>query len=226
MSYLNYAWGWLTSPQQWHGSDSIPLRIAEHLYYAGVSLLVAALIAIPVGLLIGHTGRGGFLAINLANVWRAIPTLGLLILMVVLLGFSPLTWLIPLVVLAIPPILVNAYQGVAGVDADLKDAALGMGMTQWQVLLKVEVPLATPLIVLGLRTAAIFVVATATIAAEIALGGLGRYILDGLGAANYAEVAGGAAVIVVLALAVQLLFVGLRRLVVPKGLRVQARASR
>ena len=226
MNFLNFAWGWLTSPQQWHGSDSIPLRIVQHLEYAGLSLLVAALIAIPLGVLVGHTGRGGVLAINLANVWRAIPTLGFLILMVVLLGFSPLTWLIPLVALAIPPILVNAYQGVAGVDPDLKDAALGMGMTQWQVLRKVEVPLATPLIVLGLRTAAIFVVATATIAAYIALGGLGRYIIDGLAASNYAEVAGGATVIVVLALTVQLLFVGLRRLIVPKGLRVQVRASR
>jgi osmoprotectant transport system permease protein len=226
MSFLDFAWGWLTSPQQWHGSDSIPLRIAQHLEYAGLSLLVAALIAIPLGVLVGHSGRGGVLVINLANVWRAIPTLGLLILMVVLLGFSALTWLIPLVVLAIPPILVNAYQGVAGVDPDLKDAALGMGMTQWQVLRKVEVPLATPLIVLGLRTAAIFVVATATIAAEIALGGLGRYILDGLAADNYAEVAGGATVIVVLALAVQLVFVVLRRLIVPKGLRVQARVAR
>ena len=226
MSFLNYAWSWLTSRQQWQGSDSIPLRIAQHLGYAGLSLLVAALIAIPVGVLIGHGGRGGFLVINLANVWRAIPTLGLLILMVVLLGFSMLTWLIPLVVLAIPPILVNAYQGVAGLDPDLRDAALGTGMTQWQVLRKVEVPLATPLIMLGLRTAAIFVVATATIAAYIGLGGLGRYIIDGLDTSNYAEVAGGASVLVVLALAVQLLFVGLRRLIVPKGLRTQARDSR
>ena len=146
--------------------------------------------------------------------------------MVVLLGFSPLTWLIPLVVLAIPPILVNTYEGVAGVDPDLKDAARGMGMTQWQVLWKVEVPVAIPLIMLGLRTAAIFVVATATIAAEIGLGGLGRYIIDGLASNNYGEVAGGAAVIVVLALAVQVMFVGLRRLVVPAGLREQVRASR
>ena len=226
MSFFNFAWTWLTSSAQWHGADSIPVRVAQHLGYAGLSLLIAALIAVPLGVLIGHTGRGSFVVINLANVWRAIPTLGLLIILVVYFGFSIFTWLIPLVALAIPPILVNAYEGVAGVDPDLKDAALGMGMTQWEVLRKVEIPLATPLIVLGLRTAAIFVVATATIAAEIALGGLGRYIIDGLNSDNYGEVAGGAVILVVLAIAVQVLFVGVRRLVVPAGLRQQARAAR
>ncbi len=226
MSFLDFAWDWLKSPAQWHGSDGIPIRVAEHLYYSGLSLLVAAVIAIPLGILIGHTGRGTYLVVNLANAWRAIPTLGFLVLMFVLVGSSIVTWLVPLAVLAIPPILANTYQGVAGVDPELKDAALGMGMTQWQVVRKVELPIASPLIVLGLRTAALFVVATATIAAYIALGGLGRYIIDGLAANNYAEVAGGAVVIVVLALAIQLLFVGVRRLVVPAGLRKQARASR
>jgi osmoprotectant transport system permease protein len=226
MSFLTFAFDWLKSPQQWSGPDSIPIRVLQHLGYTALSLLIAAVIALPVGLLIGHFNRGGFAAINTANVWRAIPTLGLLILMVILLGFSALTWLIPLVVLGIPPILINTYEGIAGVDPDLKDAARGMGMTQWQVLWKVELPVAIPLIMLGLRTAAIFVVATATIAAEIGLGGLGRYIIDGLASNNYGEVAGGAAVIVVLALVIQAVFVGLRRLVVPAGLREQARASR
>ena len=226
MSFLNFAWDWLKSPQQWQGAGSIPIRVLQHLSYSALSLVIAALIAVPAGLLIGHYGRGGFAAVNVANIWRAIPTLGLLILVVVLVGFSILTWLIPLVVLAIPPILVNTYEGVAGVDADLKDAARGMGMTRWQLLVKVEVPIASPLIMLGLRTSAIFVVATATIAAEIGLGGLGRYIIDGLAANNYGEVAGGAAVVVVLALAVQVAFTGLRRLVVPEGLRLQARSSR
>jgi osmoprotectant transport system permease protein len=226
MSFLTFAVDWLKSPQQWSGPNGIPVRVLEHLGYTVASLLLAAAIALPIGLIIGHFNRGGFAVINTANVWRAIPTLGLLILMVVLLGFSALTWLIPLAVLAIPPILVNTYQGVAGVDPDLKDAARGMGMSQWQVLWKVELPVAIPLIMLGLRTAAIFVVATATIAAEIGLGGLGRYIIDGLASNNYGEVAGGAAVIVVLALVVQVVFVGLRRLVVPAGLREQTRASR
>jgi osmoprotectant transport system permease protein len=226
MGFLNFAWDWLKSPAQWHGPDGIPVRVLQHLGYTALSVLIAAAIALPVGLLIGHYVRGGFTAVNIANIWRAIPTLGLLILLVVLIGFSAFTWLIPLVALGIPPILVNTYEGVSGVDPDLKDAARGMGMTQWQVLWKVELPLAVPLILLGLQVTAIFVVATATIAAYIGLGGLGRYIIDGLASNNYGEVAGGAAVIVVLALAVQVLFVGLRRLVVPAGLRQQARASK
>jgi osmoprotectant transport system permease protein len=225
MSFIQFAWDWLKNPGQWHGSDSIPLRVLQHLGYTGLALLVAALIALPIGAAIGHYGRGGFLVVNLANAWRAIPTLGLLIYMVILIGFSILAWLVPLVVLAVPPILVNAYEGVAGVDADLKDAARGMGMTEWQILRKVEIPVALPLIMLGLRTGAIFVVATATIAAEIGLGGLGRYIIDGLAQNNYGEVAGGAVLVVILALVVQVVFVGLRRLIVPAPLRIQA-ASR
>ena len=225
MSFLSFAWNWLKSPAQWHGSGDIPIRLVQHLGYSGLSLLVAALIALPAGIWIGHTGRGGVVVVNIANAWRAIPTLGLLVLMVVLIGFSVLAWLVPLVVLAIPPILVNAYEGVAGVDPDLKDAARGMGMTDWQILRKVEVPVALPLIMLGLRTGAIFVVATATIEAEIGLGGLGRYIIDGLATRNYGEVAGGAVLVVILALLVQVVFVGLRYLVVPAPLRAQARAS-
>ncbi len=208
MSFFSYAWDWLSQSQQWHGANGIPVRLVQHLVYTGLSLLIAALIALPLGVLIGHAGRGGTAVVSLANVWRAIPTLGLLVLMVIILAFSVATWLIPLVVLAIPPILVNAYEGVLGVDRGLKDAARGMGMTPRQVLLKVEIPVALPLILLGLRTAAIFVVATATIAAEIGLGGLGRYIIDGLATNNYGEVAGGAVLVVALALAVQVSFVG------------------
>jgi osmoprotectant transport system permease protein len=225
MSFLSFAWDWLKQPQQWHGPDGIPIRILEQLGYTALSLVIAALIAVPVGILIGHTGRGALFAVNLANAGRAIPTLGLLVLLAVTLGFSPLAWLVPLVLLAIPPILVNAYEGVAGVDPGLKDAARGMGMTPWQQIRKVEVPVAMPLIVLGLRTGAIFVVATATIAAYIGLGGLGRYIIDGLATENYGEVAGGAALVVVLALAVQAFFTGVRRLAVPAGVRQQGRPS-
>lgn len=227
MSFLTFAWNWLRSPQQWQGKDSIQLRLLEHLGYSGLSLLVAALIALPVGLLIGHRRRGGLVAVNAANIGRAIPTLGLVVLVAVGTGVNPVaSWLVPLVVLAIPPILVNTYEGVAGVDPELTDAGRGMGMTRWQLLRKVEVPVALPLILLGLRTAAIFVVATATIAAYPGFGGLGRFIFDGLASNNYGEVAGGAAVIVVLALVIQVVFAGLRRLVVPRGLRLQARSSR
>ncbi len=225
MTFLTFAWHWLNAPAQWHGTGGIPARILQHLFYSGISLAVAAVIAIPAGVFIGHTGRGTFLVVNLANAWRSIPTLGLLVLAVITLGFSPLAWLIPLVVLAIPPILVNTYEGVAGVDPELKDAARGMGMTPWQLVRKVEVPVSMPLIMLGLRTGAIFVVATATIAAYIGLGGLGRYIIDGLAVSNYAEVAGGAFLVVALALVVQAAFTGLRWLAVPAGLRHQGRTS-
>jgi osmoprotectant transport system permease protein len=226
MSFLGYAWNWLRQPAQWHGADAIPARILEQLGYSGLSLLIAAVIALPLGVAIGHTGRGAFLAVSLTSAWRSIPTLGLLVLLVVVLGFSALTWLVPLVVLGIPPILVNTYEGVAGVDPGLRDAAAGVGMTRWQQVARVEVPVALPLIIVGLRTAAIFVVSTATIAAYIGLGGLGRYIFDGLANNNYGEVAGGAVLVVLLALAVLLLSALVRRLAVPAGLRTQGRRSR
>ncbi|HEV2371261.1 MAG TPA: ABC transporter permease [Streptosporangiaceae bacterium] len=223
MSALTQGWVWLTASQQWRGQGDIPAQILAHLYYSGASFLVAVLIAVPSGILIGHTGRGALLVINLANAWRSIPTLGLVALAAIELRFSALAWLIPLAVLAIPPILVNTYEGVAGVDPELKDASRGMGMTRWQQVFQVEVPVALPLLMLGLRTGAITVVATATVAAYIGLGGLGRFIFDGLATNNYGEVAGGGALVVLLALAVQAAFVGLRRLIVPAGLRSQAR---
>jgi osmoprotectant transport system permease protein len=226
MSFFSYAWDWITTSANWHGSDSIPQQLVAHLGYSALPLLIAALIGIPAGVAIGH--RGGKVAnvvINIANAWRAIPTLGLLILLAVFLGFSALTWLVPLVVLAIPPILINACAGVAGVDPGVKDAATGVGMTTWQQIVRVEVPIALPLILLGLRTSAIFVVATATIAAYIGLGGLGRFIIDGLASDQYGPVAGGALLVVILAILVLVLFAGLSRLVIPAGLRAQAKTD-
>jgi osmoprotectant transport system permease protein len=225
MSFFSYAWDWVTQSSNWHGSGSIPQQILAHLGYSILPLLIATLIGIPAGVAIGHTRRGAVLVVNLANSWRAIPTLGLLILLAVYLGFSLLTWLVPLVVLAIPPILVNTYEGVAGVDPDVLDAAKGAGMTSWQQVARVEVPIALPLILVGLRTATIFVVATATIAAYIGLGGLGRFIIDGLASNQYGPVAGGALLVVLLAVIVLAFFAGLSRLVVPAGLRKQGKAE-
>ncbi len=225
MNAIESAWSWLTQSQQWHGSDGIPARLIQHLEYTGIALAVAALIALPLGLLIGHTGRGGFVIVTLANLGRALPTLGLVVLAFLITNGSSAAVLIALVVLAIPAILVDTYEGVQGVDRDVKDAARGMGMTAPQILLRAEIPIATPLILLGLRTAAIQVVATATIAAYIGLGGLGRYIIDGLARSDYAMVGGGAIVVVLLALAVQVLFVGIRRLAVPTGIRQQTQTS-
>jgi osmoprotectant transport system permease protein len=225
MSFFSWAWDWVTQSANWHGSGSIPQQIVAHLGYSALPLLIAALIGIPAGVAIGHTGRGAVFVVNLANAWRAIPTLGLLVLLAVYLGFSFLTWLLPLVVLAIPPILVNAYEGVAGVDPGVRDAARGAGMTSWQEVTRVEVPIALPLILVGLRTAAIFVVATATIAAEVGLGGLGRFIIDGLASSQYGPVAGGALLVVILAVLVLAFFAGLSRLIVPAGLRKQGKTE-
>jgi osmoprotectant transport system permease protein len=222
---LASAWNWLTGAQQWHGPDGIPARLLEHAAYTGISLAIAVAIALPAGLWLGHTRRGGFISVSAANLGRALPTLGLLVLAFTVSSASSAAWLVPLVVLGIPPVLVNAYEGVLGVDPGLRDAAAGMGMTGRQVLLQVEAPVAVPLIIVGIRTAAIQVVATATIAAYIGLGGLGRYIIDGLATDNYGEVAGGALFVVLLALAVQAIFVGVRRLAVPAGLRQQARQT-
>jgi osmoprotectant transport system permease protein len=216
---------WLTSSQQWHGADGIPQRLLEHLTYSGLSLLFATLIGLSLGLLVGHTGRGAFAVASVVNLARAIPTFGLVVLVVTLAGLSTTPVLIALVALAVPPILINTFEGVRGVDPDTRDAARGMGMTGWEVLLKVEVPMALPLILLGLRVAAIQVVATATVAAYPGLGGLGRFIVDGLSRNDYELVIGGSTVVVVLALVVQALFTALRRVIVSPGLRVSATRS-
>jgi len=216
---------WLASSEQWSGDDGIPHRLLEHLTYSGLSLLFAALIGLTLGLLVGHTGRGAFTVATLANLARAIPTFGLVVLVVTLAGLSTTPVLVALVALAVPPILINTFEGVRAVDPDARDAAKGMGMTGWEVLLKVEVPMALPLILLGLRVAAIQVVATATVAAYPGLGGLGRFIVDGLSRNDYELVIGGSAVVVALALVVQAVFTALRRAVVSPGLRPAAAKS-
>ncbi|HEY7486950.1 MAG TPA: ABC transporter permease subunit [Streptosporangiaceae bacterium] len=222
---VRQAWNWLTASAHWQGDDGIPHRLAQHLGYCVLALVIAAVIALALGLIVGHTGRGGFIIVSIANLARAIPTLGLLLLVVTVtsIGLTPV--IVPLIALAIPPILVNTYEGIRGVDGDLKDAAQGMGMTGWRVLTRVETPVALPLIVLGLRTAAIQVVATATIAAVAGLGGLGRYIVDGLSRKDYASVVGGSVLVVALAIAVQIGFTGLRRVIVSPGIRGASRTS-
>ncbi|HEY8479686.1 MAG TPA: ABC transporter permease [Spirillospora sp.] len=224
LNQIELFWTWLTAPSQWEGEDGIPHRTLEHLFYSGVALSAAAVIGLALGLLVGHTGRGGFLVISVANVARAIPTFGL-VLFIVVIDYSITPVLVALVALAVPPILVNTFEGIRGVDADVEDAARGMGMTGWGVLWRAELPMALPLILLGLRTSAIQVVATATIAAYPGFGGLGRYIIDGLARNDYQLVVGGTVLVVLLALVVQLIFTVLRRLVVSPGLLGSARSS-
>lgn len=222
---MNGVLTWLTDPANWSGPDGIPAQTLSHLWYSGLSLLVAALIAIPAGLAVGHTGRGRILVVGLAGAARAIPSLGLLYLMVLWLfprlkGDSAflVPCLIVLVVLAIPPIMAGAYAGVEGVDPAARDAARGMGMTGGQVLAKVEVPNAMPLILSGFRSATLQVIATATLAAVAGTGGLGRFLIDGQKVRDYPQMAGGALLVAVLALVVDALLAVVQRYVVSPGL--------
>ncbi|MBO3746393.1 ABC transporter permease subunit [Streptosporangiaceae bacterium NEAU-GS5] len=220
---MNWLIDFFGSADNWSGSGGIPNRLIEHLGFSLAAFVLSAVIAIPLGLWIGHTGRGALLVVISANAARALPTLGLLVLVVLLIGVGTI-WpvLIPLVALAVPPILVNTYEGVRGVDPDLRDAAYGMGLRGRQVLFQVQVPVALPLILLGLRLAAIQVVATATVAAFVGLGGLGRFIIDGLATKDYPSVIGGAVLVAALALAVQFGFTLVNRVAVSPGVR-QAR---
>lgn len=200
-------WAWLTDPAHWSGHDGIIARIVEHLTYTGYSLVVALIIAVPIGAAIGHTGRGTALVAGFANALRALPSLGILVLFALWsLGTLPVSIALEaasvavLVLLAIPPILTSTYAGVAAVDPAARDAAVGMGMTGRQVLSSVELPIALPLVVSGVRSAFLQTVATATIAAFVSLGGLGRYVLDGLAQHDYPKMAAGAILVAVLAI--------------------------
>lgn len=210
---------WFGEGSNWSGPTGVPTRLAEHLLYTGLALLVSCLIAIPIGILIGHTGRGGFVVVGLTNALRALPTLGLVIIVVVLTSVSLLPVLVSLVVLAVPPIMAGAYAGVRAVDSMVVDAARGVGMRESEVLLQVEVPNALPLVFGGIRSAALQIVSTATIAAFVSFGGLGRYIIDGLSVRDFTVVLAGAVLVAALAIVVDLLLAGLQRLVVSRGLR-------
>jgi osmoprotectant transport system permease protein len=216
---------WFTDPAHWSGPAGVPTRVVEHLTYSGITLLVAAAVGIAAGLWVGHTGRGRVAVAGLANALRALPTLGLLILAVLLLApalAGSAAFVVPallaLVVLAIPPVLTATYAGIAGVDPAARDAAAGLGMTSWQVLWRVEVPCATPLIFSGLRSATLQLVSTATVASYVSLGGLGRYLLDGQAVRDYPQMLAGALLVAALALILDAVFALAQRVAVPRGL--------
>jgi osmoprotectant transport system permease protein len=230
---MNGVWDWLTDPASWTGQEGIWLRIWEHLEYSGLSLLLACLVAVPLGLFVGHTGRLRFLAVNLTGALRAVPSLGLLFVAVMVVGgrlTGDAAYLVPtvlvLVVLAIPPVLAGVYAGVEQVDPAARDAARGMGMTGTELLWQVEVPCTLPLALSGVRSAALQVVATATLAATVGLGGLGRFLIDGLSVRDYPQMAGGAVVVAALALAVEGILSLLARVVVSPGLTGNTGRSR
>ena len=222
---INRILAWLTDGAHWQGDDGILHRVAQHIEYSLTALLIAALVAIPLGLYIGHTGRGRLLVVNTLGAARAIPSLGLLFLSVFWLGprlSGDIAYLVPtglvLVVLAIPPILSGAYAGVEAVEPAARDAAKGMGMRGPQVLRHVEFPCALPLILSGIRSAMLQVIATATIAAVVGLGGLGRFVIDGLAVRDTPQTASGAVLVAILALIADMVLALVQRSVVSRGL--------
>lgn len=223
---FSQGWQWLTDPLNWHGPLSVPVRILEHLGYSGLTLLISVAIAVPIGLYVGHTGRGRAVVVSLAGMLRALPTLGIMTLFALLasssLSLMPAIW--SLVLLAVPPILTGTYAGIAAVDREIVDAARSMGMTEQQILFGVEVPNGLAVMLGGLRSAVLQVLSTVAVVAFISLGGLGRYIIDGLAVQDYGQVLGGAVVIAVLAIGIDGLLAVLQRLVVSPGLRASRAA--
>nr|WP_202531575.1 ABC transporter permease subunit [Streptomyces sp. SID8380] len=195
----------MSDPAHWSGENGIAHRLLEHVLLTLVCLLISCLVALPVALVLGHIGRGGALAVNLANIGRAVPTFAVLVLLLLTpvgkLSEGPTV--IALVLFAVPPLLTNAYVGMRGVDREVVRAARGMGMTGRQLLWRVELPLAAPLVLTGVRIAAVQLVATATIAALAGGGGLGRIITAGFNLASTPQVVAGAVLVAVFALLVE-----------------------
>jgi osmoprotectant transport system permease protein len=230
MSFLAAVALWFVDPAHWHGSDGIPARVAQHLALSGTALAFAAAIALPVGILVGHTGRGALLVINVANVGRALPSLAILALILPLvfrwglgLGFWPTVLM--LVPLGVPLILISSYVAIRSVDRDTVEVARGLGMRGGEVLRHVELPLAAPVILGGLRNAAVTIVATATLGALVASGGLGRYIVDGLARREQERLFVGALLVALLSSATEVAFGLLERIVVPAQVRSSQRAA-
>jgi osmoprotectant transport system permease protein len=196
-------------------------RLLEHLEISAFSLVIALVIALPLALWLAHTGRGSFLAINASNVGRALPSLALIVIGLPWGGLRPQTVIFALVLLGIPPIITNAYVGVREVDPDVVEAARGMGMRAFQVLRNVELPLAAPVIMAGIRTASVQIIATATLGALVATGGLGTFITQGLPVGDTASILTGALLVAVLAVAADAGFGALERAVTPTGVRLE-----
>ena len=216
MNFLHQALAYLGTAANWWGRSGIVVRIGEHLQYTAVAVLFSALIAVPLGLYIGHTGRGTWL-VSAVNALRALPTLGILLLGVLLWGLGLVPPTVALMLLGIPPLLAGSYAGVANVDPVMVDAARAIGMTERQVLMRAEVPNALPLVIGGLRTVTLQVVATATIAAYASLGGLGRYLIDGIKVRQFYLALVGALLVTALALLLDAVLALAVRLSSPAG---------
>jgi len=216
MTLLGDVARWFANPENWQGSHGIPTRVLEHLELSGLAVAVAIVLAMPIALYLGHRGRGGFIAINVANIGRALPSLALLafgLIVAIALGLGLGFWptMFALVPLAIPPIVTNTFVAITEVDRDVVDAARGMGLAERQILTSIEIPLGLPLILSGIRTAAVNVVATATLGALVAGGALGRFIVDGFALREYDQLVGGAILVALLAVATEASFSALER---------------
>jgi osmoprotectant transport system permease protein len=220
VSFLQAVWRWFTDSAHWQGSDGIPTRFSEHLQLSIESVVIGIVIALPIGIALGHYGRFGNLAINISNVGRAIPSFGILVIAFLLFGLGNLPILVALAALAIPPMVTNSYVAMREVDPDVRDAARGMGYRELAQVLRIELPLAIPLIMAGVRTSAVQVVATATLAALIAGGGFGRYIVDGIAQQDYPKLFAGAVLVGLLALTTEVSLSALERFIAPRGLRL------
>lgn len=220
---------WFSDPTHWSGSDGVFVLLTQHLIYSGVALFFSCIIGLPIGLYVGHTGRGVVLIAGLANALRALPSLGLIVLLVILFGpvfASDMAFIVPsiivLVLLAVPPIMNATYAGVNAVDYAAVDAARGMGKRPLDILFDVELPCALPLIFSGLRSATLQIISTATIAAYVSLGGLGRLIIDGRAQNDYYQMAAGAVLVGALALIVDLGITIISRLTISPGVARRA----
>jgi osmoprotectant transport system permease protein len=216
---------WLSDPGNWSGAGGIPTRLAEHLAVSSAALALAVAIALPIGLLVGHTGRGASLAVNVANIGRALPTLALITIVLPVtsaidpqLGFKVYPTIVALVVLGIPPILVNTYVGISGVDPELIESARGMGLRERQILRQVEIPVALPALAGGIRSAASQIVATATLGAIFGGVGLGRYLVEGIAQNDNGKIFGGVTLVAALCLATEGVSAIVQRRVTSPGL--------
>ena len=219
MEFLAGVVEWFTTASNWWGTEGMLHRLQEHVGMSAAALATAMLLALPLGLVLGNTGRGGTLAVNLSNLGRAVPSFAIIVITASIVGIGAKPAYIALVALAIPPMVTNTYTAIRGVDRDVREAAEGMGLTGRQVLARVEVPMALPLMMAGIRTSAVQVVATATLAALVGWGGLGRYIIDGLATRDFHEVFAGALLVAILSLLVEIGLSVLQRVVVPTGLQ-------
>ncbi len=206
MNYFTQAFEWIADPANATGSGGVWARSWEHLWYTVLAVLLASVVAIPLGYLVGHTRRGRSLVVASSGAARALPTLGVVTLFGLVLGIGLVAPLVALVLLAIPSVLAGAYAGIEAIDPRTVDAARAMGMSEWQVLTRVEIPLGLPLLLGGLRSATLQVVATATLAAYVGAGGLGRFLFLGLKTQDYPQMLASALLVVALALIMEGVF--------------------